>query len=614
MKLHCRKLMLSVISSCILCLVGVCFAAESSLEGRVESLVRRRADLCAKEDTLVVDYYRIYHRLAFNLPVRSIENPGIQVEGIGEYPWEIWLLWTLEERIYSLGWAGQWFPDRRYREQVALDLGAMAAWDRYNVESNPHLSIGHAARVLATAYEAWPWLDESLRAEIRQACYRLVEEQAAWFVRNRSQLVTSEQIRTSKEFRSILHNIPVIATLGLSMAARISGHPLRDELEDHCAALIDVELDVRNQGTTEAIGYDGYILDFVADWLRGASPEVRAALGTRPEWRKMLEEAVYLSVPGAIADYAPLNDVEPRQMPFHVSAMAKFAAMGYTTPALSWFLERYPLEVMRADGLAALHGCRLQDVQTPNPGRHDGLYAVALRTGWSAEDTAVVVSSSISPSGHIQRENGTLVIGRGGKWWIDDPGYQQYADGEERQFTLGPMAHNYPVINGSLQDRNDVRLLECDGRETGSLCTALDISGGYPEAADVAGVVRRVWMAGRDLVLVADEVRGSPESELGYTWHAPALAAVWAEKGAGLIYLDGSRFWLQNSTGPIERKSIQRIRGSRGQTSFHVDVHLTGSGGVVWWIFNFGREPASFRVQGGGKLLECEGKVFSTVP
>jgi len=60
-------------------------------------------------------------------------------------------------------------------------------------------------------------------------------------------------------------------------------------------------------------------------------------------------------------------------------------------------------------------------------GALDVHYTAVLRSGWEAEDLAVAISCSNSPTDHIQRDNGTLVVGTRGHWLIADPGYQQYA-------------------------------------------------------------------------------------------------------------------------------------------------------------------------------------------
>ena len=53
----------------------------------------------------------------------------------------------------------------------------------------------------------------------------------------------------------------------------------------------------------------------------------------------------------AVEQVAELSDVEPREMPFHLSAQAKLLKL-QRHPVRSWLLGQCPLNVLRSDGLA----------------------------------------------------------------------------------------------------------------------------------------------------------------------------------------------------------------------------------------------------------------------
>ncbi|HYK90739.1 MAG TPA: heparinase II/III family protein [Acidobacteriota bacterium] len=581
------------------------------LRQQAREVARARATRYLKERFLIVDYYRIYRKLAYPLPVRSIDPPGVEVEGIDGYPWEIWMLWALEERVNALGWAGHWFGTAEFRRLAMQDLHNLAQWPRYNVQRDPHLSVGHAARILAEAYRNWPWLEAPLRKEIEDACFRLVDEHAEWFRNTRMGLTTPESIRQSPLTASLTHNIPVIATLGLSMAARVSNHPLKGALEAHCRALIAIELELRNQEVTEAVSYDGYIQDFLADWLRGASTEDRSTIGRRAELSAMVWEAISTALPGRMEAYAPLNDVEPQEMPFHVSARAKIADMGQSSPNWGWYLRRYPLDRVRSDGLAALQNLAVIPEAAPQPGALEGLYSVSLRTGWDSKDVVAAVAASNSPSGHIQKSNAQVVLGSRGTWWIEDPGYQQYADGDERVFTIGPRAHNAPVINGQAQTRNSVRRLGSQRGEDGVCHTSLDLTAGYPPGAGVENAVRHVWLIGNDHLVVADQITAAANSAFEYTWHASPKSALWVDNGACLIRIDVDNLWIQTSLGPLRGTMIRRFPGSRGQVSINGRYALQKPQNVIWWIFNFGERPSPFEIVAEGRGIRLNSRRLS---
>lgn len=571
----------------------------------VRDEVLRRAEKYLAQKHLTVDYYRIHRKLAYPLPVARIDNPPVPIEDSFAYPWEIWMLWELEERINCLGQAAEWTGEARFREAAISDLEALAGWESYNVQREPHLSVGHAARIMALALDGWDWLPPELKESLEQACRRLVDRHAAW-LQGRLELVSTEQVLAAVP--SITHNIPVIASLGMCMAARSCAHPLREALERHCLALVQAELEMRRQDLTEAVSYDGYILDFVADWLKDAPEESRRAVLDNPQVFRVLQQAAFLTAPGCAWRFAPFNDVEPREMPFHADAQAKF--LRFREDSLSaWYIRRFPLELLRADGLAALDALTIQDYgaeYSPSAGAIEALYALVLRTGWEEDDLAVAVSASNATAGHIQFDSGSLVLGTRGRWLIDDPGYQQYLSGDEREFTLGPGAHNYPLLNGLVQTSRGMKRLLC-AQEGDSLWHArLDLTGCYDKSLKLDLVSRDVWLAGKGLVVVADRIIGRELKEIRYTWQGCAGAAWWPRDGAWLLALEGADLWIQSPGRHMDGSELYRHPGTRGQMSLRRIIEA-GENNCIWWVFNLDKAPASCSLDGNGLRLRVEG-------
>jgi hypothetical protein len=214
-----------------------------------------------------------------------------------------------------------------------------------------------------------------------------------------------------------------------------------------------------------------------------------------------------------------------------------------------------------------------------------------LRSGWEAEDLAVAVSCSSSPAPHIQADSGTIVVGTRGAWLIADPGYQQYAGGEEREFTIGPAAHNAPLVNGHPPTRKRPRRLALEDLGRGVCHTAVDLSACYPPEASVKRVVRHVWLAGRRAVVVADCVGTAAASQLIYHWHGHPAAAWWFENGWALLSLEPAQLWLTCPQGHVCSSALRRLPGSRGQLSLVARFDRVGP--VVWWVFTVdGQRPA----------------------
>jgi len=578
---------------------------------RARQVLFERAEELARQDRLVADFYRIYRKLAYPLPVTSINPHDIQVEGLKQYPWEIWMIWELEERIHSLAWSGEWSGNQGHRNLAERDLAALTLWPTYNLWDNPHLSVGHTGRLMAVALKEWSWLSDEVRSALSGACFRLVSMHAPWFKESRARLQNVQDILSHTERGSLIHNIPVIATLGMAMAARASQHPLQDELDGHLRALILAELELRTEGVTEAISYDGYILDFVVDWLSDVAEELRGEILQHPEFSRMMRQAVLLATPGRLETFAPINDVEALEMPYHAGILAK-TMEEVADPVLAWFLKRYPIELLPADALAALASSdQWPREEAPKGGAYPGLYVYILRSGWSADDVAVVISASESPSGHIQRDNGTLVIGTEKMWLIDDPGYQQYLPGEEREFTIGPTAHNAPVINGVAQSNRSLGDVSCRQLEPGVLRSTLDLTPAYPDQLGLERVIRDVWLVEDEYVVVADQVRGkSSLQSVQYNWHAHPEAAVWVDQsGRGLIDAAPAQLWLQCAGRRLSGVDLKRLPGSRGQMTFQLTTPIEGEG-VFWWIFSLGK-PVEYRLSPTQDSLLVGSRSFS---
>ncbi len=575
----------------------------------VEAEMHRRADWQLGQTRLPVDYYRVGRKIAYPLPLSSLAVPEVRVPTIAVYPWATWLLWTLEERITCLGWAAEWFGDKSAQQAAAADLTALAKWPTYHQQSaRPDLSSAHAGRILWTAATRWKWLDEDLRDSVREACVRHVEAVLPAADKMYGSVRTKEDILGQDAPHALLHNIPLIGTIGAALTATAVGHTSKSALNGRVQALFGAVLDLRSKGHSEGVAYDGYVLDFVADWLTTLPDADRSAVLDHPNFEHYLEQSYMLGAPGAVAQVAELSDVEPLEMPFHLSAQAKLLALR-PRPARTWLMGRCPLDVLPSHGLAALRGAdRTLPVETPSAGALDAHYAAVLRSGWEEKDLAVAVSCSDSPMSHVQADSGTLVIGTRGNWLVTDPGYQQYVRGEERDFTVGPTAHNAPLINGHGPGEKRPRRIALEEVSPSVYHTAVDLTACYPGAAELKSLVRHVWLSARNLVVVADRVEAASPLQATYHWHGNPAAAWWFDAGWGLIALDDARLWLTCSRGRFSGAELQRLPGSRGQLTLVSTIE--GAGPVIWWVFAKSTERPDLNVEGDGRQIRVLGQTF----
>lgn len=602
-----REFLLATGGACALAR-GVSASPVDSSRAGIEAEIRRRAEDYQSQRYLVVDYYRIRRKLAYPLPVESLSIPSVPVPSISDYPWPIWMLWELEERVNSLGWAAEWFKNKEFAQTASRDIEALTGWPRYRQYRQPDLSSGHAGRLLWIGFTKWPWVSGPLREKVRAACRRHVDEVLPESDRHFGQIRSKQDLLALPSPYGKLHNIPLIGTVGAALTASVANHPAASHLNQLVRAIFGAILDLRAKGFTEGVGYDGYVLDFIADWLEVLPAGERQEILAHPNLKQYLEESYMLAAPGAMERVAELSDVEPKEMPFHFSAQAKLEHFQRDSTR-AWFLRRWKLDWVRSDALGALHPLvdRLRG-EAPEPGALNAHYAAVLRTGWEDKDLAVAISCTNSPMGHLQSDNGTLVIGTRGQWIISDPGYQQYMRGIEREFTLGPAAHNYPVINGIQQDKKQPRLLLLNRVEPGVFQAKLELAACYPAEAKVRSLVRNTWLNSQSCVIVADLIEADGVQKLTYHWHGNPEAAWWSRDGWILIHMRDANLWLTSPQARLSDANIQRLPGSRGQLTVVADADPASL--VIWWAFAIMDTPPRVEPVAGGRGIQILGKRF----
>lgn len=281
------------------------------------------------------------------------------------------------------------------------------------------------------------------------------------------------------------------------------------------------------------------------------------------------------------------------------------------------------LGVLRSDALAAMRGAMRGAMRSvpatsgservPSPGAHDVHYAAVLRSGYAKDDLAVVMAASSSSMGHIHHDNGSVVIGTHGRWMICDPGYQQYLDTSERVYTVGPQAHNAPVINGAVQTCKQVQRPQLDDLGGGVLRMRLELQACYPITAGVRTLMRNVWLVGKSMVAICDRIELTRWESLSYHWHGHPSAAWWMANGEAQLHWEdspGLPLHLRSPQVQLTEPMLDRLPGSRGQLTLTVPISPaafpTSGPAHIWWFFMIGApvptyvDGASARV---GRLL-----------
>ncbi len=581
-----------------------------SRRSAIESEMRTRASRCLAEKELTVDYYRIGRRLAFPLGFEKIPQPALPVPGIPDYPWEIWLAWQVEERLNSLGWAAQWLKDEAAVEKAGREIQAVSRWPDFTPNGRFDLCLGHTARLLCQAYSQWNWLSPQTREVVGEALDRLVTRAMPWVETKYGKVNSVRDVLESPDPQSQVHNIPFIGLIGVALASNTRGNSVSSQLNDKVRALLEALMSLRRQGYSEAVAYDGYLLDFISCWIQSLPAEARESILMRHDFSIFLNESYMLGAPGEMALVAEIADVEPRRMPFHISAQARLQQLR-RDPLRAWYLSQCRTMFMRADALACLHELNEglpAEAAPPSSGILDAHYAMVLRRGWAPDEMAVAVAASNSPAGHIHFDYGSVTIGAFGRWLVTDPGYQQYMPGDEREFTLGTAAHNAPVLNGQAQQLKAGKVVEEGAEDQDVYKLKLDMTKCYTPEAGATLVSRTIWLQGRNLAVIADQVEGPGIKTVAYHWHGDPGAAWRIEPGWALLYTRPSTMlWVGSPSLPISDAGLDRLPGSRGQMT----LSTQGSAGpVIWWVFSLSESKPVLKLDPDGRSLEVSGRRF----
>ena len=381
----------------------------------------------------------------------------------------------------------------------------------------------------------------------------------------------------------------MIALVRSAQLARVVGSPRLAALDSKAREVFSTwcRLRMSEARHTEGTAYDGYLLDSLTDWLESLPSRDELLREGSPAFRSQAEQWMDLTLPGRFDLQAPLGDVEP-EMPFWVTPLLRLEGW-YGWSDAAWFLPRFPVQRMPAAGLVAALGRKFPSpAKVPPVEPHRLPNAVTLRTGWDRADLLAVVGLTCGAMGHLQADGGQIILGWQGRFWITDPGYQQYRPGEEREYTLGPQAHSAPVIGGQAISQRTARLqlLEKDAR--GRKHARVDLAGCYQGLPKDAVVERDVWLIqDGGLAVVARDTLGGlgKDTEVSTSWLGGDHFA-WAFLEGWARLTDGEHaLWVGTFPGKLEAAALTRHPGSRGPLTLTQTATLPEGQGTRWWVF-----------------------------
>lgn len=553
--------------------------------------IRARAGAEKSRREMTVYYYRIGYPISYPLPLVRSPDMGalpVGIQGI-TYPWYTWLGWALEERWRLFNAAWRHFGDVQAGALLQNELAALEGWEQYcEAKGHVSLSTAHISACLSQALSRRDgWEPEKLR-RAATAAERILEREAwPWFQR--------EWPGGRTLAAADLHNIRVIGLVRCAQLARVIASPRAAALEERAREALRAWYRLRSEGShyTEGSAYDGFLLDSLSEWV-GGLPDREALLAEgRGALSSLAGQWIHLALPGRVDVQAPLGDVEP-EMPFWAAVLQRLGSWGVSADA-EWLVRRMPLQKMPAAFLVdALErgGAADGGVQPRKPGPSEVPHALVLRTGWDSPDILAAVGLTRGEAGHLHNDAGQVVLGWRGRFWITDPGYQQYRAGVEREFSVGKEAHNIPVIAGKTQTRRAPRLISLEGGPGAPQRAVIDLTACYEGLPDGAYVEREVRLlpdggsAAGFAVIVRDRLKDvGPAAEVQTFWQAGAHLA-WAFKEGWARLSDGRRaLWIGVFPGDCPAAGLDRHEGSRGPLTFRHSVVLPGGSGDRFWVF-----------------------------
>ncbi len=543
--------------------------------------IQAEADLRATKELslkrMIVDYYRVRYKVSYAIPVEGDFFLGwqIRISSLPEYLWSIWLLWRLEERFYTL--ASKSINCVETQKQFTKELEVFSQWKTYRqLDNKADLSTGHSGRIFFTAYNKFEWLSASMREKLKEGAKRLVDESSHFPFQFYLGVDSKDSLLCSEKPWSKMHNIPLIGAIGVYLCMVIVDDDRKDKLLNILESVIEAIMDFSHANDySEGVAYDGYIFDFLVDLYPFMSKSLQEKLKSHPALKDILVQSYALSVPGDFAHVAEIGDVEPFEMTFHHSACLRWQAIS-PDPEVQFYLNR--LDAKRLPSLALFDAIRSGvacEDKKPKIGFFKLPATVCLRSGWGESDYAVGISCSKSTAGHIQYDAGTLTFGTKGFWFLDDPGYQQYMNTSEREFTYSKTAHNCPLINDIGQTQKLIKL-ESKEEKTNSCQAVFDLSRCYE--IENLECKRQVHLNYDGQLTVIDRL--NQESDLTYYWHFNRNAGLYVEDGKLIVDINGTILTVSCLSAKIEGKHLLRMKGSRGQVT--LNLNLKGQREVEW--------------------------------
>ncbi|MGD7708066.1 heparinase II/III domain-containing protein [Microlunatus sp. Y2014] len=136
------------------------------------------------------------------------------------------------------------------------------------------------------------------------------------------------------------------------------------------------------------------------------------------------------------------------------------------------------------------------------------------RSGWTAQDTLMIMVGNDSQVGHNHYDQNTILLGTNNQWIMSDPGTRDYIAGPGNVFTVSD-GHTGISVDGQSQDRLGGSVMTAGVQSDGASYFTSDATAAYA-GLGMSKVVRRVVALPDQYFYVVDELE-APEAHT-YGW------------------------------------------------------------------------------------------------
>lgn len=366
-------------------------------------------------------------------------SPLSQPFGFSDYPYWTRLSREIEQRLITLAMAWSLTEDRSFAEKAKSILLAICGWRTWAEYDKPtnNLSLPHFTIGAAVAYdELYSILTNAERGQIRYAILAKGLHPMGYWLDGR-----------------LDHNITVLMNAGMIMGALAIADetPQAARFVSPALAGLHFYLEQRESSTTtEGLVYLSYSFNTIFK----VAAAIRRATGDdtllQSSYIRSTLPDMYLYLRGGRGGYANLADSVLRD---DFSGLMTYLLNELDDPRAIWILAQesqqdpalFPL--LQRD--AAIP--EIADLGLPLSRHFERIDWVALRSGWSDQDTLLAFTSSPSAVGHNHFDQNHFILNVNSEWMITDPGYQNYTPGPGNVFTNQTIGHNGLLINGEGQ-------------------------------------------------------------------------------------------------------------------------------------------------------------------